>query len=196
MASILSHPAIPIGLATGLGSRVVSRRLAAAAIACSILPDGDALLYWAGVPYGDTFGHRGFTHSIAFAAIVAAAGAVCARQLKTKRAVVCAVLFTSTLSHGVLDAMTTGGLGVAFFSPFSNHRYFLPWRVIEVSPIGVSRFFSARGIEILASEVMTVWLPCLLFAAAGILVRRVRRRNDPEPKPNPDREQFDRAGLS
>lgn len=180
MASILSHPAVPIALATGLGSRVVPKRLAAAAIACSIMPDGDAFLYWAGVPYSHTFGHRGFTHSIAFAVIVAAAGAVWAPHFQAKRSVACAVLFLSTLSHGVLDAMTTGGLGVAFFGPFSNHRYFLPWRVIEVSPIGVSRFFPARGLEILASEVVTVWLPCLLFAAAGVLIRRLSQRNGQE----------------
>jgi inner membrane protein len=181
MASILSHPAVPIALATGLGSRVVPSRLAAAAIASSIMPDCDALLHWAGVPYDHTFGHRGFTHSISFALIVALAGAVWASQLQAKRRVVFFVLFLSTLSHGLLDAMTTGGLGVAFFSPFSNHRYFLPWRVIEVSPIGVSRFFSMRGIEILASEVVTVWLPCLLFAGGGLLIRWLSARNTKEP---------------
>jgi len=182
MASILSHPAVPIALATALGSRLVPARLAAAAIACSTIPDGDALLYWSGVPYSHTFGHRGFTHSIAFALIVAAAGAVWAPQLQAKRWVACGVLCLSTLSHGVLDAMTTGGLGVAFFSPFSNHRYFLPWRVIEVSPIGISRFFSVRGLEILASEVVTVWLPCLLFAAAGVLIRHLSRRHGQDPQ--------------
>jgi inner membrane protein len=155
---------------------VVPPRLAAAAIACSILPDVDALLYWSGVPYDHTFGHRGFTHSIIFAVIIGAAGAVAAPRLGSKRLAASGVLFLSTLSHGVLDAMTTGGLGVAFFSPFSNHRFFLPWRVIEVSPIGVSRFFSSRGLEILASEVVTVWLPCLLLAAIGLLVRRRLQR--------------------
>jgi len=40
--------------------------------------------------------------------------------------------------------MTKGGLGVAFFSPFDNSRYFLPWRPIRVSPIAIHRFFSAR----------------------------------------------------
>ena len=182
MASILSHPAVPIALTTALGSRVVPRRLCAAAIACSILPDCDALLFWAGVPYNHTFGHRGFTHSILFAAILASAGAFWAPQLQVKRLVACTILFVSTLSHGVLDAMTTGGLGVAFFSPFSNERFFLPWRVIEVSPIGVSRFFSVRGLEILASEVVTVWLPCLLLAVAGALVRRLSQRNAQGPR--------------
>ena len=37
-------------------------------------------------------------------------------------------LFLSTASHGVLDALTDGGLGVAFFSPFDQTRYFFPFR--------------------------------------------------------------------
>ena len=57
--------------------------------------------------------------------------------------------------------MTDGGLGIAFFSPFNLQRYFLPWRPIHVSPIGVSRFFSARGLRILWSEILWVWLPIL-----------------------------------
>jgi inner membrane protein len=177
MASILSHPAVPIALATAAGSRVVPGRLLAAAIVCSILPDFDAFGLWAGIPYGNTFGHRGFTHSILFALITAGVGWMIAPRLHAKRWIVCLILFLSTLSHGVLDAMTTGGLGVAFFSPFSNQRFFLPWRVIEVSPIGISRFFSMRGIEILASEIATVWLGCSLFAVAGVLLRRLSRAN-------------------
>jgi hypothetical protein len=41
--------------------------------------------------------------------------------------------------------MTDGGLGAAFFAPFDNKRYFLPWRPIQVSPISVHRFFTPRG---------------------------------------------------
>jgi len=184
MASILSHPAVPISLAAAVGTRVVPPRLLAAAVVCSILPDFDAFGLWAGIPYSSTFGHRGFTHSIVFAGIIAWVGWMIAQRLKAKRWVVFLVLFLSTLSHGVLDSMTTGGLGVAFFSPFSNSRFFLPWRVIEVSPIGVSRFFSTRGVEILASEVVTVWLPGLLFGAAGALFRRLSRHADERQSQN------------
>src|SRR6267378_8050335 len=42
--------------------------------------------------------------------------------------------FLATASHGLLDAMTNGGLGVAFFAPFCDTRYFLPWQPIVVSP--------------------------------------------------------------
>jgi inner membrane protein len=81
--------------------------------------------------------------------------------------------FLATASHGFLDAMTDGGLGVAFFSPFNNTRYFLPWRPIRVSPIGVTRFFSHRGLEVIRSELLWIWLPsALLIVSAWILRRR------------------------
>jgi inner membrane protein len=44
------------------------------------------------------------------------------------------VIFFSTISHGILDAITTGGRGVGFFIPFDNTRYFLPFKGIKVSP--------------------------------------------------------------
>ena len=69
--------------------------------------------------------------------------------------------FAVTASHPILDAMTNGGLGVAFFAPFDNSRYFLPWRPIEVSPIGVRAFFTLRGLTVLQSEFIWIWIPSL-----------------------------------
>ena len=82
-------------------------------------------------------------------------------------------LFLATASHGVLDAMTNGGLGVAFLSPFDNSRYFLPWRPIRVSPIGLGRFFGQRGYLVLQNELLWIWLPAGLFA---LLVLTLRHR--------------------
>ncbi len=83
-------------------------------------------------------------------------------------------LFLATASHGVLDAMTNGGLGVAFFSPFDNSRYFLPWRPIRVSPLSFGRFFSARGYLILQNELLWIWLPAGLFALVVLMLRHKR----------------------
>jgi len=80
--------------------------------------------------------------------------------------------FLATASHGLLDALTDGGLGVAFFAPFDNHRYFLPWRPIHVSPIGAGRFFTHRGLEVLQSELLWIWLPAALLALSVWLMRR------------------------
>jgi inner membrane protein len=79
--------------------------------------------------------------------------------------------FLATASHGFLDAMTDGGLGVAFFSPLDNHRYFLPFRPIHVSPIGAGRFFTHRGLEVLQSELLWIWLPAALLALSVWLMR-------------------------
>nr|WP_317191512.1 metal-dependent hydrolase [Hymenobacter negativus] len=73
------------------------------------------------------------------------------------------LLFLATASHGLLDAMTTGGLGVAFFSPWHPERYFFPFRPIKVSPLSIRGFFGAKGLRVLASEALWVGLPCLLL---------------------------------
>jgi inner membrane protein len=75
------------------------------------------------------------------------------------------------ISHALLDALTDGGLGVAFFSPLTDRRYFLPWRPIRVSPIGRAAF-SRWGAHALLSEVLWVWLP--LGALAGAVAWATR----------------------
>ena len=83
------------------------------------------------------------------------------------------VFLLATASHGLLDALTDGGLGVAFFAPFSDARYFFPWRPIAVSPIG-ARFFSARGAAVLISEFVWLWLPTAF--AIGLIAWSKSRR--------------------
>jgi inner membrane protein len=80
--------------------------------------------------------------------------------------------FIVTASHGVLDAMTDKGYGIAFFLPFDNMRCFLPWRPIYASPMRISRFFSRTGFEIVAGEVLWIWVPLTLVAASAWLYRR------------------------
>jgi len=138
--------------------------------ACSAIPDLDVLGFRFGIRYGDFWGHRGFTHSLLFAALLASAVILLGfRQASPPlgRLPLWSYLFLATASHGFLDAMTDGGLGVAFFSPFDTHRYFLPWTPIRVSPIGLGPFFSHRGLEVLQSELLWIWLPAavLIFTA-------------------------------
>ena len=92
-------------------------------------------------------------------------------------------VFLATASHGVLDAMTNGGLGIAFFSPFNNDRYFLPWRPIRVSPISVTRFFSGGGYAVLQSELLWIWTPAFIFATVMLMLKRTKpaRVRCPEP---------------
>jgi inner membrane protein len=87
------------------------------------------------------------------------------------------LLFAITASHGVLDALTNGGLGVAFFSPFDPQRYFFPWRPIQVSPIGVHALFSTRAMRVLGSEIPWIWVPSLVILCVvwGVRVWRKAR---------------------
>ncbi len=144
-------------------------------MACSVLPDADSIGLRFGIPYGHLFGHRGFSHSLSFAVLCGVVAALAAPLLRSHPGTTFAVVFFSTASHGVLDAMTSGGLGIAFFSPFSNHRYFLPWRPIQVSPLSISAFFSSWGVRVVMSELTFIWLPCMLVGSLGAWFRAIRR---------------------
>lgn len=129
------------------------------AAACAMLPDADVIGLSAGIPYGGMFGHRGFTHSLFFAVVVALVVTGLMRNKASARDLirVFACIFVATASHGALDAFTNGGLGVAFFAPFDPARYFFPVRPILVSPIGVSAFLTQRGVTVLLSEMIWAW---------------------------------------
>ena len=172
MPSVISHPAVPLAITVAAGAATVPPRLCLAAVVASVLPDADAFGYWAGVPYESPFGHRGFTHSIFFALLVALTCTAFAPRLGAPRPVVFAVVFLAAVSHGCLDAMTTGGHGIAFFAPFSNERYHFPWEVIRISPISVTGFFTRRGASVLASEFRWIWIPAAIVAVAGVALRR------------------------
>jgi inner membrane protein len=163
MPTILSHAAVPIALGLGLGARTIPRRLLITGIVASMLPDLDVLAFRFNVAYADSFGHRGASHSLAFALLLALVAMVGARSLKSDART--AFLFVSicAASHGLLDMLTNGGLGVALWWPVSPDRLFAPWQMIEVSPLALRRLFSGRGLEVLRSEFLWVWLPALLL---------------------------------
>ena len=144
--------------------------------ACAMLPDADAIGFAFGVRYDSMLGHRGLTHSIAFALLVGLAVGMFAfgkRPTGPGRLHLVIYFTLVTLSHPLLDALTNGGRGVALLAPFSAERYFFPFRPIEVSPIGM-QFFSERGLEVLLSEVIWVWLPALLIYMMARMYRMVK----------------------
>jgi inner membrane protein len=174
VASAFTHAIAGLAIGAAFHGRDPPARFWALGAAFAALPDLDAIGYWVGIPYDSTFGHRGFSHSLAFAALLGAIGLLAFRDrvFDGARRRIWAYLFLATASHGVLDAMTSGGGGVAFFAPFVNERYFFPWRPILVSPMSVRRFFSERGVRILASEFVYVWIPAALFVLGVRLLKR------------------------
>lgn len=179
MASVFSHAVAATGIGTCFYRLGATRRVWIASALCSVVPDLDVIGFRFGIRYGDFLGHRGFTHSILFAFLLAASAQMAAfrwAEAGLSRFTLWSYLFLATASHGFLDAMTDGGLGVAFFSPFGNLRYFLPWRPIRVSPISFSRFFTYRGLLVLQSEFFWIWVPAGALALVAWAVRRLKPR--------------------
>src|SRR5688572_4758581 len=125
----------------------------------SLAPDADVVAFALGIPYAHPFGHRGASHSILFALVLALAIAAFDRRHFLRMLVLGAIVVAS---HGILDAFTDGGLGVALAWPFSNDRFFAPWRPIPVAPIGLG-YFSARGMLVGATELF-YFLPVFAWA--------------------------------
>ena len=88
MPSVFSHAVVALALGPAFRRAGWPARLWWAGALCAVLPDADVVGVYAGVPLGSGFGHRGLTHSLAFAAALAA------------------VLTPLLLAHGVLDALS------------------------------------------------------------------------------------------
>ncbi|AWH16453.1 hypothetical protein C1922_03465 [Stenotrophomonas sp. ZAC14D2_NAIMI4_7] len=215
MPSIITHAAVPLALWCAADRGRIPPRVLAAGVIAAMLPDADVLAFALHIPYADAFGHRGASHSLLFAGVLAALAAVLAffgsrrpwsavqspgsrrpwspvqspgsrrpwsavlcqpRLAPTKAAPTVAsplqaatFVFVCAASHPLLDAMTSGGLGVALAWPWSEHRFFAPWRPIRVSPFA-PQFFSARGLATLLSELRWVWLPLACAVVAWKLI--------------------------
>jgi len=155
-------------------------RFVALATVLSTLPDVDVVGLQLGIAYESFWGHRGILHSLTFALAASLLVAwVAFRDVRpfSKGWWGPGLFFFSVMAmHDLQDAMTRGGLGVALFSPFDPARHFLPWRLIPVAPIGLFSFFRGGGLDVLATEVLGLWMPTALICSAVWIIRR-RTRN-------------------
>jgi inner membrane protein len=162
----IGHVAIGLATARRLGTPRVSLKALLPAMAfwsaLALLPDADVIGFSLGVRYGDEWGHRGATHSLAFGVLVGLLVGLCAPLVKAPRLRTTLFAAAVVVSHPLLDVLTTGGRGCALLWPFDLTRYFAPLRIIPVAPIGAA-FFSARGLAVAMVEVI-LFLPFLLYA--------------------------------
>ena len=168
MASVFGHTAVALTAAKGFDTFSTKREKVSfwlLSVLCSVFPDSDMIAFNFGIPYEHMFGHRGFSHSLLFGCLFGAMMAWIYTKLNPGRKMWPYWCFFGllTISHGILDAMTTGGRGIGFFIPFIDERYFLPFRPLLVSPLGAARFFSEWGMKVIISEFMWLGLPCLFI---------------------------------
>lgn len=161
MAS-LGH--VAVGMAVGRAHRARSPALAMVGFAAlSLLPDLDVIAFALDVPYAHPFGHRGASHSLFVALVLggllAALWPASSARVRARAGLLGALTMAS---HGLLDTLTDGGLGVALLWPLSDERFFAPWRPIPVAPIGAD-LLSWRGVRVISIEAV-YFAPLVLYA--------------------------------
>jgi inner membrane protein len=143
----------------------------------SLWPDIDAIGFRLGIRYAEPLGHRGASHSLVLAVVVALGAYAYARWKKLPSARTGVLAGIVAASHGILDTMTFGGgLGCALAWPLSTERFWAPeaMRIIPVAPIGAG-MLSARGLYVIGVE-LVLFAPFFLYA----LIPR-RRASSPPP---------------
>lgn len=180
MPTILTHPVVALGLAPFFRNRGITPALIMVGAACTIVPDLDGIGLRLGIPYESPLGHRGLSHSLLFAVAWAALMVmVCRRFLRVENwPALFVYLVLCTASHGILDALTNGGHGIAFLAPFSDTRYFMPWQPIAVSPLSSTRFLSGQAWPVLVSEFWWVVVPFATLGSIGALASRRRAKTE------------------
>ena len=183
MPTVITHSAVAVVTAKVFGPAELPKRFWLLSIFCSIIPDADVFTFSFGIPYGHFFGHRGFFHSPFFALLVSVLVVSVffhTEKIFSRRWWFYLIYFSLlTASHGILDAFTNGGLGIALLSPFDATRYFFPWRPILVSPIGLEGFLSKRGLMTLKSELFWIWIPLMIMVIGSSLIRYEQKKDSP-----------------
>lgn len=161
MPSSIAHGAMAVILSPLLhGHRIKRDVIISTALAAALL-DIDAL----GRPFGRgdieiLGGHRAATHSIWTAMLLG--GIVYwiyrPREGDPSKGLLALFVLLTVSSHGVLDAFSTYGEGVAFFAPVSMQRWKAPWLIFS-------------GI---IPEILLIWLPALLVYLGWLRSRTVR----------------------
>jgi inner membrane protein len=155
MPSSIAHASVAVLSSPLLSPRWRTRRVIGLTAVAAALPDLDAI----GRPFGRgdidwLGGHRALTHSLfAALAIATLSLAFIGREAKPgeRWRVFLFVLFV-VASHGLLDAFSAYGEGVALFAPFTMYRWKSAWQ-----PFGG-----------LWSELFALWLPAALVYALWV----------------------------
>jgi inner membrane protein len=175
MPSVFSHAAAAAAISLALAPEDTPGRFWPIAIATAVLPDADTALFYLRIPYPTALGHRGFFHS-PFLGLLVSLGFMLVffhdlESFSLRWWCYLLILWLAWTSHGLLDALTNGGRGVAFFSPFSSKRFFSPWTPIQVAPIRIKSFFSSWGLSVFKSELLWIWTPGLILVLLSRLIR-------------------------
>jgi inner membrane protein len=154
MASV-GHVAVGLLLARAYPARSSGERHLArwGFTGLALLPDADVIGVSLGLADGSLWGHRGYSHSLVFAAVIAATVTWLVPRRDASRPLVMLLAFAAVASHGVLDALTFDSRGIPFLWPFHEMRIASPWRVIPPAPHGMA-YLSQRALDVALVELL------------------------------------------
>lgn len=177
MASAFTHSLVGFTIGKVFPKAVNTTKILLIGMACAAMPDLDVFMKHIGFEYGHIMGHRGFTHTALFGF---AFGLIIFKLFFWKTSLfswkgfwIFFFFSCCTVSHGLLDMLTSGGYGIPLLYPFEEHRYFFPYRPILVSPMSIGRFFSEWGWRVIKSEAFWVGIPCVVILLFNYLIKRV-----------------------
>lgn len=179
MPSPLAHTVVAVAIGAVFPRHAVPRRLWLVGAVCAMAPDVDAVSSLFGMAEDALWGHRGISHGFLAAVVVGFLGMLAVRRQSgwiTRRGTAWAYLTLCCASHGLLDAFTYGGDGIAFFAPFSEQRLFLPWHPIAAKQLKGLELLGEPALERLAIEMCWIELPALLLLLGLLVISRLRAR--------------------
>jgi membrane-bound metal-dependent hydrolase YbcI (DUF457 family) len=99
-------------------------------VCLAVLPDLDVIVFMVFQPAG-MVPHRGFSHSLLFAAVAAALALAATRRVfPVSRARLFLIYFSPLLSHLALDYLMGAGPPVPFFAPLSGRGFLFPVKLV------------------------------------------------------------------
>ena len=176
MPSLLGHAAAGLAITSAFHRDRLPKRTWVLAAFCAVAPDLDWFVSLLNLHRGHVLNHRGAAHSLFAALLVAAAVYFLGFRKDQRRGAVWLCLTVAALSHGLLDACTAGGVGVALFMPFSETRWACIWQPGQVAPLPYGREHVSTFLDSLWNEAFWIGLPALAVSGWSRLARQVRIR--------------------
>lgn len=175
MPSFLGHAVAGVALGAAFADENTPRRAVALGTFCALAPDLDGFTLFLSLHPGNFLAHRGVSHSLLAAVLLAAVVLLLGFRREQRSLRVGVYLLLASISHGLLDACTSGRIGVAFFYPFSASRWGCYWQPFLDAPLPFWPGLRLPFLGALLGEALWIGLPGLLLV---VTVRRIRNFSD------------------
>ena len=175
MPSFFGHAVAGVALGAAFADEKTPRRTLVLGTLRALAPDLDSFTLFLPLHPGNFLAHRGVSHSLLAAVLLAAAVLLFGFRREQRSLKVGVYLLLASISHGLLDACTSGRIGVAFFYPFSTSRWGCYWQPFLDAPLPFWPGLRLPFLGALLGEALWIGLPGLLLVAT---IRRIRNFSD------------------